>query len=181
MNGYNFTERVRKVLAMAREEAARLHHEYVGTEHILLGLIREGQGVAATVLQHLSVELDEIRQKIEETVRKGKAAQTTRRDLPYTSRAKTVLALEADPVLYGVACAGRARSCSLWREERERASSARLQIRIESAARYARSRFLASLGMTGLLTMTGRALVPAAGGTGVGHWGRRPPRSYRRR
>jgi ATP-dependent Clp protease ATP-binding subunit ClpC len=40
MNGYNFTERVRKVLAMAREEAARLHHEYVGTEHILLGLIR---------------------------------------------------------------------------------------------------------------------------------------------
>ena len=47
MNGYNFTERVRKVLAMAREEAARLHHEYVGTEHILLGLIREGEGVAA--------------------------------------------------------------------------------------------------------------------------------------
>ena len=43
MNGYNFTERVRKVLAMAREEAARLHHEYVGTEHILLGLIREGE------------------------------------------------------------------------------------------------------------------------------------------
>jgi ATP-dependent Clp protease ATP-binding subunit ClpC len=54
MNGYNFTERVRKVLAMAREEAARLHHEYVGTEHILLGLIREGEGVAATVLQNLS-------------------------------------------------------------------------------------------------------------------------------
>ena len=49
MNGYNFTERVRKVLAMAREEAARLHHEYVGTEHILLGLIREGEGVAAAV------------------------------------------------------------------------------------------------------------------------------------
>ena len=43
MNGYNFTERVRKVLAMAREEAARLHHEYVGTEHILLGLIKEGE------------------------------------------------------------------------------------------------------------------------------------------
>ena len=50
MNGYNFTERVRKFLAMAREEAARLHHEYVGTEHILLGLIREGEGVAAAVL-----------------------------------------------------------------------------------------------------------------------------------
>src|SRR6476646_8597429 len=93
MNGYNFTERVRKVLAMAREEAARLHHEYVGTEHILLGLIREGEGVAATVLQNLSVELDEIQQKIDETVKKGKAAQTTGPDLPYTSRAKKVLEL----------------------------------------------------------------------------------------
>src|SRR5512132_1606999 len=93
MNGYNFTERVRKVLAMAREEAARLHHEYVGTEHILLGLIREGEGVAATVLQNLSVELDDIQQKIEETVKKGKAAQTTGPDLPYTSRAKKVLEL----------------------------------------------------------------------------------------
>ena len=90
MNGYNFTERVRKVLAMAREEAARLHHEYVGTEHILLGLIREGEGVAATVLQNLSVELDDIQQKIEETVKKGKAGQTTGPDLPYTSRAKKV-------------------------------------------------------------------------------------------
>ena len=93
MNGYNFTERVRKVLAMAREEAARLHHEYVGTEHILLGLIREGEGVAAAVLQNMSVDLDEVQQKIEETVKKGKAAQTTGPDLPYTSRAKKVLEL----------------------------------------------------------------------------------------
>src|SRR5213595_3625257 len=93
MNGYNFTERVRKVLTMAREEAARLHHEYVGTEHILLGLIREGEGVAATVLQNLNVELEEIQQKIEETVKKGKAGQTTGPDLPYTSRAKKVLEL----------------------------------------------------------------------------------------
>ena len=93
MNGYNFTERVRKVLAMAREEAARLHHEYVGTEHILLGLIREGEGVAAAVLQNLNVDLDDITQKIEETVKKGKAAQTTGPDLPYTSRAKKVLEL----------------------------------------------------------------------------------------
>jgi ATP-dependent Clp protease ATP-binding subunit ClpC len=93
MNGYNFTERVRKVLAMAREEAARLHHEYVGTEHILLGLIREGEGVAAAVLQNLQVDLDEIQQKIEEQVKKGKATQTTGPDLPYTSRAKKVLEL----------------------------------------------------------------------------------------
>jgi ATP-dependent Clp protease ATP-binding subunit ClpC len=72
MNGYNFTDRVRKVLQMAREEAARLHHEYVGTEHILLGLIREGEGVAAAVLTNLNVDLEDIQQKIEETVKKGK-------------------------------------------------------------------------------------------------------------
>lgn len=93
MNGYNFTERVRKVLAMAREEAARLHHEYVGTEHILLGLIREGEGVAAAVLQNLSVDLEEVQNRIEDTVKKGKAAQATGPDLPYTSRAKKVLEL----------------------------------------------------------------------------------------
>ncbi|MBX9927524.1 MAG: ATP-dependent Clp protease ATP-binding subunit [Gemmatimonadaceae bacterium] len=93
MNGYNFTERVRKVLQMAREEAARLHHEYVGTEHILLGLIREGEGVAAAVLANLGVDLEEVQQKIEETVKKGKAAQSTGPDLPYTSRAKKVLEL----------------------------------------------------------------------------------------
>jgi ATP-dependent Clp protease ATP-binding subunit ClpC len=93
MQGYNFTERVRKVLAMAREESVRLRHEYVGTEHMLLGIIREGGGVAATVLQNLGVELDEIRQKIEESVKKGKADQMTGPDLPYTSRAKKVLEL----------------------------------------------------------------------------------------
>ncbi len=93
MNGYNFTDRVRKVLQMAREEAARLHHEYVGTEHILLGLIREGEGVAAGVLQNLNVDLEDIQQKIEETVKRGKAAAAAGPDLPYTSRAKKVLEL----------------------------------------------------------------------------------------
>jgi ATP-dependent Clp protease ATP-binding subunit ClpC len=94
MNGYNFTDRVRKVLQMAREEAARLHHEYVGTEHILLGLIREGEGVAAAVLTNLNVDLEDIQQKIEETVKKGKApAAAGPPDLPYTSRAKKVLEL----------------------------------------------------------------------------------------
>ncbi len=93
MNGYNFTDRVRKVLQMAREEAARLHHEYVGTEHILLGLIREGEGVAAAVLTNLNVDLEEVQQKIEETVKKGKASSAPGPDLPYTSRAKKVLEL----------------------------------------------------------------------------------------
>src|SRR4030081_1096723 len=93
MNGYNFTDRVRKVLQMAREEAARLHHEYVGTEHILLGLIREGEGVPEAVLTNLNVDLEEIQQKIEETGEKGHAAAPAGPDLPYTSRAKKVLEL----------------------------------------------------------------------------------------
>ena len=87
---YNFTDRVRKVLAMAREEAIRLQHDYVGTEHILLGLIREGEGVAAAVLMNLNVDLDQIHERIEESVRKGKATIALG-ELPYTSRAKKVL------------------------------------------------------------------------------------------
>lgn len=93
MQGYNFTERVRKSLAFAREEAALLHHEYVGTEHILLGLVREGEGVASAVLENLNVKLDTIREAIEAVVQKGKATGQTRPDLPYTSRAKKVLEL----------------------------------------------------------------------------------------
>ncbi|MGH7458078.1 MAG: ATP-dependent Clp protease ATP-binding subunit [Longimicrobiaceae bacterium] len=87
---YNFTDRVRKVLAMAREEAIRLQHDYVGTEHILLGLIREGEGVAAAVLTNLAVDLEQIQQKVEESVRRGKATIALG-ELPYTSRAKKVL------------------------------------------------------------------------------------------
>jgi ATP-dependent Clp protease ATP-binding subunit ClpC len=91
MNGYNFTDRVRKVLQLAREEAARVHHEYVGTEHILLGIIREGEGVAAAVLTNLNVDLEAIWERIEETVKQGKAGAQAGPDLPYTSRAKKVL------------------------------------------------------------------------------------------
>ena len=87
---YNFTDRVRKVLAMAREEAIRLQHDYVGTEHILLGLIREGEGVAAAVLMKLTVDLDAVHEGVEESVRKGKATIALG-ELPYTSRAKKVL------------------------------------------------------------------------------------------
>ena len=92
MNGYNFTERVRSVLSRAREEAARLHHEYVGTEHILLGLMREDGGVSAAVLEALRVDTVAVAAMVESTVKHGNAAghQT---DLPYTSRAKKVLEL----------------------------------------------------------------------------------------
>ena len=87
---YNFTDRVRKVLAMAREEAVRLQHDYVGTEHILLGLIREGDGVAAAVLRSLAADLDELLRLVEENVRPGKASASIG-ELPYTTRAKKVL------------------------------------------------------------------------------------------
>jgi ATP-dependent Clp protease ATP-binding subunit ClpC len=73
---YNFTDRVRKVLAMAREEAIRLQHDYVGTEHILLGLIREGEGVAAAVLTNLNVDLEQIHERV---IRKpGKSCRSPR-------------------------------------------------------------------------------------------------------
>lgn len=92
MNGYNFTDRVRKVLQMAREEAARLRHEYVGTEHILLGLIREGEGVAVAALTNLNVDLEDVTAAIHETGKPGKN-QAKDQDLPYTSRAKKILEL----------------------------------------------------------------------------------------
>ncbi len=87
---YNFTERVRKVLSMARQEAIRLRHDYVGTEHILLGLIREGEGVAAHVLGNLNVDLDKVHERIDESVRRG-TATIALGDLPYTNPAKKVL------------------------------------------------------------------------------------------
>ena len=87
---YNFTDRVRKVLAMARDEAIRLQHDYLGTEHILLGLIREGEGVAAAVLTNLSADLDQVHERIEESVKQGKATIALG-ERPYTSRAKKVL------------------------------------------------------------------------------------------
>ena len=87
---YNFTERVRKVLAMARQEAIRLQHDYVGTEHILLGLVREGEGVAAHVLSNLGVDVEKLHERVEGAVRKGKATIALG-ELPYTSPAKKVL------------------------------------------------------------------------------------------
>ncbi len=92
MNGYNFTDRVRKVLQMAREEAARLRHEHVGTEHILLAIVEEGEGVASAVLTNLDVDLEEVERRVEAAVKPG-ADRRTGPDLPYTSRAKKVLEL----------------------------------------------------------------------------------------
>ena len=92
MNGYNFTERVRKVLQFSREEALGLNHEYVGSEHMLLGLCREGEGVAAAAIQNLHVDIGDIRNAIMEVVKRGPTS-VPGPDLPYTSRAKKVLEL----------------------------------------------------------------------------------------
>lgn len=91
MNGYNFTERVRLVLALAREEASALHHEYVGTEHILLGVIREGKGTAAAVITNFGVSGSELRSRVIELARQGSPSNERRVDLPYTSRSKKTL------------------------------------------------------------------------------------------
>jgi ATP-dependent Clp protease ATP-binding subunit ClpC len=90
-----FTERARKVIILAKEEAKRFNHDYIGTEHILLGLIREGEGVAATVLEKMGVSLENIRIEIEKLVQPGPATQIIG-DLPFTPRAKKALELAAE-------------------------------------------------------------------------------------
>lgn len=91
MDGYNFTDDLRLVLQLARDEAARMHHEYVGTEHLLLALIRKPDVVSAGVFTMLGVDREEIRRRVEETVKPGRAASAFGGELPYTSRSKKVL------------------------------------------------------------------------------------------
>ncbi|MCM8792719.1 MAG: ATP-dependent Clp protease ATP-binding subunit, partial [Candidatus Omnitrophica bacterium] len=90
-----FTERARKVIVLAKEEARRFNHDYIGTEHILLGLIREGEGVAATVLQKRGLNLQNIRLEIEKLVQPGPTTQILG-DIPFTPRAKKALELAAE-------------------------------------------------------------------------------------
>jgi ATP-dependent Clp protease ATP-binding subunit ClpC len=90
-----FTERARKVIALAREEAGRLGHDYIGTEHLLLGLIREGGGVAAAVLENLNVDLERIRLEVEKLVVIG-GGTLTLGEVPFTPRAKKVLELSVE-------------------------------------------------------------------------------------
>jgi len=90
-----FTERARKVIILAKEEARRFNHDYIGTEHILLGLIREGEGVAAAVLQKMGVSLENIRLEVEKLVQPGPTTQIIG-DIPFTPRAKKALELAAE-------------------------------------------------------------------------------------
>jgi ATP-dependent Clp protease ATP-binding subunit ClpC len=90
-----FTERARKVIILSKEEARRFNHDYIGTEHLLLGLIREGEGVAAAVLQKMGLNLENIRLEIEKLVHPGPTTQVLG-DIPFTPRAKKVLELAAE-------------------------------------------------------------------------------------
>ncbi|MBU3933323.1 MAG: ATP-dependent Clp protease ATP-binding subunit [Candidatus Omnitrophica bacterium] len=90
-----FTERARKVIILAKEEARRFNHDYIGTEHILLGLIREGEGVASAILQNMGLSLDKIRLEIEKLVQPGPATVVSG-DVPFTPRAKRVIELSME-------------------------------------------------------------------------------------
>ncbi len=90
-----FTERARKVILLAKEEAKRFNHDYIGTEHILLGLIREGEGVASAVLQKMGLSFEKIRLEIEKLVQPGPATVVSG-DIPFTPQAKKVIELAMD-------------------------------------------------------------------------------------
>jgi ATP-dependent Clp protease ATP-binding subunit ClpA len=86
-----FTDRARRVMVLAQEEARMLNQDYIGTEHILLGLIHEGEGVAAKALESLGISLDAVRQQVEEIIGQGQQAPSGH--IPFTPRAKKVLEL----------------------------------------------------------------------------------------
>src|SRR5713226_6584389 len=89
-----FTERARKVLSLAQEEAQRFQHKYIDTEHLLLGLVREGDGVAAKVLQQLGVSLDHVRQAVEDRV--GRGDRIVLGEIGLTPQAKEVIEFAVD-------------------------------------------------------------------------------------
>src|SRR5689334_755820 len=87
-----FTDRARKVMQLANQEAQRFNHEYIGTEHILLGLVKEGSGVAANVLKNLDIDLKKIRSEVEKVVQHGRQLdQAVMGRIPQTPRAKKVI------------------------------------------------------------------------------------------
>ena len=89
-----FTERARKVLTLAQEEAQRFNHNYIGTEHLLLGLVREGEGVAAKVLSNLGIELTKVRSAVEHII--GRGERQVMGEIGLTPRAKKVIELAVD-------------------------------------------------------------------------------------
>jgi ATP-dependent Clp protease ATP-binding subunit ClpC len=99
-----FTDQARRVVVLAQEEAGMLNHGYIGTEHILLGLIREGEGPAARALERLGIRLEAVRQQVEEVI--GRGVQEPSGHIPFTPRAEQVLVLslgEASQLGHGYA------------------------------------------------------------------------------
>jgi ATP-dependent Clp protease ATP-binding subunit ClpA len=92
-----FTDRSRRVVVLAQEEARMLNHNYIGTEHLLLGLIHEGEGVAARALESLGISLEAVRQQVEEII--GQGQQVPSGHIPFTPRAKKVLELSLGEAL----------------------------------------------------------------------------------
>ena len=86
-----FTDRARRVVVLAQEEAKLLKHNYIGTEHILLGLIHEGEGLAAKALEGMDISLEQVRDQVQEIIGQGQQAPSGH--IPFTPRAKKVLEL----------------------------------------------------------------------------------------
>jgi hypothetical protein len=108
----NFTPRAQQVLALARKEADRFNHNFVGTEHLLLGLIKLGQGVAVNVLQKMGLDLETVRMEVEKQVGTG-PDQKMIGNIPYTPRVKKVLALAPrKPKTSTTPTSARSTSCS---------------------------------------------------------------------
>ncbi len=89
-----FTERARKVFSLAQEEAQRVQHNYIGTEHLLLGLVREEEGVAAKVLRKLDIELQDVRDSVESII--GRGNRIVQGEIGLTPRAKKAIELSVD-------------------------------------------------------------------------------------
>ncbi len=101
-----YTDRAQKILQLANQEAQRFNHEYIGTEHILLGLIKEGSGVAANVLKNFDIQLQSIRSEVERLIQSGPDKLMTGK-LPQTPRAKMVIEYSMEAARYlGDDCVG---------------------------------------------------------------------------
>jgi len=121
-----FTERARKVLRLAQEEAQRFQHNYIGTEHLLLGLVREGEGVAGKVLTNLGVDLEKVRTAVEDII--GHGDNIVLGEIGLTPRAKKVIELAVDEarllnhryigtenILLGLICEGNGIEQACWK------------------------------------------------------------------
>jgi ATP-dependent Clp protease ATP-binding subunit ClpC len=93
-----FTDRARRVVVLAQDEARDLNHNYIGTEHLLLGLVSEGEGVAVAALKSLGISLQTIRQQVEDIIGRGQGSQSGH--IPFTPRAKKVLELSLREALH---------------------------------------------------------------------------------